>query len=215
MVHNQNRRKGTSITDGSTAIASLWLASPVTLGGNLPYPITDGEHVIGRNDDCQIIIRDVSISRRHAKLLLREGCLSIDDLSSTNGTFVNKKPIQSAAIETGTLLVLGNVRLFIVPAKSAEDVGAWFDDSTTYRNEDFQLDLSSLANELTPTQLAIVQLLVDGKSEVEIARGMHRSQATIHNHVQAVYRRLDVHSLADLLRFVYGKTTEINLTKRI
>lgn len=187
-----------------------WLASPVTLGGNLPFCLVDGEHLIGRDDECDIIVRDVSVSRKHAIVMVSADRFNICDRNSTNGVYLDDERVESANFNRESKLLLGNVRLFVVPGENPEEVESWFEDSETYRQPHAPpIDIGKFADELTPTQLEILKLLLDGKSEIEISRACFRSQATIHNHVQAIYKRLDVHSLAELLRWVYGNTTRI------
>src|SRR5437764_12378082 len=48
---------------------------------------------IGRSPDCDIFLDDVTVSRKHAVLLDRNGAFSIEDLGSLNGTFDNRRRI--------------------------------------------------------------------------------------------------------------------------
>lgn len=48
---------------------------------------------IGRKDDNSVIISDQHISGNHARLIIKNNVLFIEDLNSTNGTFVNDKKI--------------------------------------------------------------------------------------------------------------------------
>jgi class 3 adenylate cyclase len=54
-----------------------------------------GKMVIGRMNDCEIIVDDVSASRRHAELNLNpaKDLVTVTDLNSTNGTFVNRQRV--------------------------------------------------------------------------------------------------------------------------
>ncbi len=188
----------------------IWLASPVTLGGNLPYCLVEGEHLIGRGNECDIIVRDVSVSRKHAIVTVRDGKFAICDHNSTNGVYLNDERVESVDFNKDSKLAIGNVLLFVVPGENPEDVEMWFENSETYRQPNVPpIDIGKLAKDLTPTQLEILKMLLSGKSEIEISRACFRSQATIHNHIQAIYKRLDVHSLAELLHWVYGFTTRI------
>ena len=58
--------------------------------------IREGEYLIGSSPEADIRIADPDryISRRHAKLILREGEIFVVDLDSTNGTFVNGRRIE-------------------------------------------------------------------------------------------------------------------------
>jgi pSer/pThr/pTyr-binding forkhead associated (FHA) protein len=66
---------------------------------------------IGRSPDCGIFLDDVTVSRRHAVLLEREGGYFIEDLGSLNGTYVNRRRIESTQLGDGDELQIGKYRL--------------------------------------------------------------------------------------------------------
>jgi len=66
---------------------------------------------IGRSPDCGVFLDDVTVSRRHAALVERDGRWHIDDLGSLNGTFVNRRRVDSAALEDGDEIQIGKYRL--------------------------------------------------------------------------------------------------------
>jgi hypothetical protein len=67
--------------------------------------------MIGRSPDCDVFLDDVTVSRKHA-LLVREGrTFRIEDQGSLNGTFVNRRRIDSSPIENGDELQIGKYRL--------------------------------------------------------------------------------------------------------
>lgn len=55
-------------------------------------PLDEGENILGRGEECTLVIDATTVSRRHARITVSRGVASIEDLESTNGTFVNKKP---------------------------------------------------------------------------------------------------------------------------
>jgi FHA domain/zinc-ribbon domain len=69
------------------------------------------ETTIGRSPDCGIFLDDVTVSRRHAVLTSRDGMFTIEDQGSLNGTFVNRKRVESAQLEDGDELQIGKYRL--------------------------------------------------------------------------------------------------------
>ncbi len=78
--------------------------------GETFYP--EGEQTtIGRSPDCGIFLDDVTVSRRHAVLVERDGTLHIEDQGSLNGTFLNRRRIESAPLEDGDELQIGKYRL--------------------------------------------------------------------------------------------------------
>ena len=72
---------------------------------------------VGRHPDiCQRVIDDPSVSRRHFRVLLRNGQLCVEDLNSLNGTLVGDyllAPFEAVAVAPGQSLVLGQVALSI------------------------------------------------------------------------------------------------------
>ena len=59
----------------------------------------DSDRLIGRDAECHIVINDRQVSRKHAKLLIRDDCkFFIEDTGSKNGTFVNGDRISGPII---------------------------------------------------------------------------------------------------------------------
>jgi len=72
---------------------------------------TGGRTVIGRSPECEIFLDDVTVSRRHAELAKDGPTFTIRDLGSLNGTFVNKRRIESATLEDDDEVQIGKYRL--------------------------------------------------------------------------------------------------------
>ena len=62
---------------------------------------------IGREEPCEILLQDRSVSRRHAEVYIREGCWWIRDLNSANGTFVDGNKIDRLPLPRPTLIEFG------------------------------------------------------------------------------------------------------------
>ena len=71
----------------------------------------EGETTIGRSPDCGIFLDDVTVSRKHAVVSERDGAFHVEDQGSLNGTFVNRKRVESAQLEDGDELQIGKYRL--------------------------------------------------------------------------------------------------------
>ena len=65
--------------------------------------ILSGEHYLGRLD-CEILLSDPHSSRRHAKLTLIDDEVLLEDLKSSNGTFVNGERIETATLKHGDIV---------------------------------------------------------------------------------------------------------------
>jgi hypothetical protein len=76
--------------------------------------IEDGV-TIGRSRDCDLILYDTYLSTRHARLSNDEGDLSIEDLGSTNGTYVNQELVKGRVhLERGDVVQVGGVLFEVV-----------------------------------------------------------------------------------------------------
>jgi hypothetical protein len=72
----------------------------------------EGERtLIGRSPDCEIFLDDVTVSRKHAVLHKRDDAFVIEDLGSLNGTFLNKRRIESGSLSDNDELQIGKYRL--------------------------------------------------------------------------------------------------------
>jgi pSer/pThr/pTyr-binding forkhead associated (FHA) protein len=82
------------------------------------WPLVDGEYVIGRGDEARVQLAAPGLSRRHARVVVRQGHATLEDLNSKNGTFCNDEPVTSPrALRDGDVIQLGRrVRIdFRVP----------------------------------------------------------------------------------------------------
>ena len=60
------------------------------------YELGD-EMVIGRADRCHLVLDDTYVSQMHARIFARNGSYLLEDLGSTNGTYLNRRRITSPA----------------------------------------------------------------------------------------------------------------------
>jgi hypothetical protein len=67
--------------------------------------------LIGRSPECDIFLDDVTVSRRHAELTRDGSVFTIRDLGSLNGTFVNKRRIESSVLEDDDEVQIGKYRM--------------------------------------------------------------------------------------------------------
>ena len=70
-----------------------------------------GVNRVGRSPDADFPIAHSTVSALHCELELRESGVTVRDLDSTNGTFVNNEPVREAELSAGQTLRLGDVEL--------------------------------------------------------------------------------------------------------
>lgn len=89
----------------ATSAPGRWL---LHISGQAPIALI-GELVLGRDPRADIVVTEQqSVSRRHARLVLVDGRVSITDLRSRNGTFVNGQPVNMAILEPDDVLQFGD-----------------------------------------------------------------------------------------------------------
>jgi two-component system, cell cycle response regulator len=74
--------------------------------------LDDKACTLGRHQDCEVSVRDDGVSRRHAKIELKDGKYVVEDLSSANGTFVQGQKIERHVLRDGDLIQLGPTSVF-------------------------------------------------------------------------------------------------------
>lgn len=79
------------------------------------FPLTDdAEVVIGRGGELDIVLVEDMVSRKHAKITTGAGAIEIQDLGSTNGTFVNGERITRAQLAEGDRVLIGTSILKLI-----------------------------------------------------------------------------------------------------
>ena len=82
----------------------------------LSFKLREGDNFVGRSLDNDIRIEDRTVSRKHAKIVMREGRCFITDLRSRNGTFLNGQKLvaqQPRVLRDGDDIRLGHLVLRI------------------------------------------------------------------------------------------------------
>jgi hypothetical protein len=75
-------------------------------GGEFPLKM-DREIIIGRSSDLDMVLVEDMVSRKHAKITTQGGQIIIQDLGSTNGTFVNGEKIKRVRLREGDRILVG------------------------------------------------------------------------------------------------------------
>jgi hypothetical protein len=92
-----------------TEKACLRVVEGVARGSTL-Y-LTEDNALIGREDQCDIRLLDQSISRKHARIIFQNEEFIIEDLDSTNGTYVNGIRIVKCVLRQNDMIQVGDVKM--------------------------------------------------------------------------------------------------------
>jgi pSer/pThr/pTyr-binding forkhead associated (FHA) protein len=109
------------------------------------FPITpDKQIVIGRSSDLDMVLVEDMVSRKHARIAMQGDQVFIEDLGSTNGTFVNGEKIKRARLKEGDRVLIGTSILKLIAADAAPESST----STT----DAKRELESVAQQRRTSQ---------------------------------------------------------------
>ncbi|MGC1509182.1 FHA domain-containing protein [Ketobacter sp.] len=101
--------------DASEAIASLVADNGET------YPITTFPFVMGRGNECDLVLNGKGVSRRHAEIVFQSGRFVVNDLESLNGIKVNGYKIARVILEENDIIKLGEVALTFYSGSNQEE----------------------------------------------------------------------------------------------
>jgi hypothetical protein len=102
------------VTPSLPARPALWIVLTNTADAGEWFDLHPGEMIIGREEGSEIQLEDQRVSHRHALLRVRDGDITIEDMSSTNGTRVNGADIRhETPIGPGDQIDVGGVELLV------------------------------------------------------------------------------------------------------
>ena len=163
------------------------------------FPVRPGENVVGRTHRCDVRLDHRTVSRRHAVLAVAGSHISVRDLGSTNGTFVNGKRVQSGKVTARDSLRFGDVVLDVLDRPPSGYVAPDECDETPTRMESGSDDFTRLERRLSGPRRRVLRLLLTGITEKEVAGRLDMRENTVHWHAKHIYAESGVHSRAELV----------------
>jgi tetratricopeptide (TPR) repeat protein len=128
------------------------------------FPVSGDSLVLGRGLDCDLILSDASVSRRHFRLDMTEHGYRLVDLGSGNGTKVNRKRVPTFDLTDGTMIEVGQTTLkWLQP-------GAVASDTPADTSEDDDPDRTRVSN------LAAIDILPEWEKGASTAKGSSADQ---------------------------------------
>jgi DNA-binding CsgD family transcriptional regulator len=157
-----------------------------------------GRTRIGREGSLELCLDEDGVSRRHGEIHVDEhGLVSIVDLDSTNGTFVNGARAARMPLREGDSI----------------QIGSQIELRFGYRTRDELVskpavpEAASQAGAVKPSPLTareteVAQLLAEGHSNDGVAAHLGISSRTVGKHASNIYRKLQIHTRAELTRWI-------------
>ncbi len=76
-------------------------------------PLKTGKLVIGRRPDCDVQIPDLLVSRQHCRVSQNDQSVFVQDLSTPNGTYVNRERIEKVELAPGDVIAVGSIQFTV------------------------------------------------------------------------------------------------------
>jgi hypothetical protein len=90
-------------------------------GGEFPIA-SDKQILVGRSSDLDMVLVEDMVSRKHARISMQGDQIWIEDLGSTNGTFVNGEKIKRGRLKEGDRVLIGTSILKLLASDAPRDV---------------------------------------------------------------------------------------------
>ena len=170
--------------------------------------LTSGEFIIGRDPTCNLPLDSGDVSRRHSRIIVDGGHVSIEDMDSSNGTFVNSSPIDGRyeLKHMDVVQIGGNVIVFNNADSSTGLDTADFARKTGMRTSEYYTpDFMSLMIKRIEANIkkvfkgkdevirnVLVCLFADGHLLIEDIPGVGKSMIaqTLAKSIQGTYKRI-------------------------
>ncbi len=92
----------------------MWILRSSEADGGFMFRLPNGAaRTVGRAQRADFILDAPLVSRVHCRIIAGAANLAVEDLSSTNGTFVNDRRVEKSALATGDRLRIGRVELTV------------------------------------------------------------------------------------------------------
>ncbi|HSN82130.1 MAG TPA: DUF4388 domain-containing protein [Polyangiales bacterium] len=149
--------RGELVIEGLTLPLALRFISGKYQGGEFPLPEA-GEIVIGRSSELDMVLVEDMVSRRHAKISVHHGDVYLEDLGSTNGSFVNGEKITRTKLAEGDRILIGTSIIKVVASdgsSSVQDAQAKMDAAASARPSAAKTMTGSIAEVALPDLLQL------------------------------------------------------------
>lgn len=162
----------------------------LTIDNNdVQIPIPNDRCIIGRNADCDVRLPDAAVSNHHVEIVRIKGRCFIEDLSSTNGTYLNERRVMRSEIHDGDVIEVGRQRLKVFLQLDEQDDAAGESTAMTIAQQDAGSNTEHTHEQPSVQSALLKNPLSSPSRRSSIVRAVARS--TVSDETQRAVRQLE------------------------
>jgi DNA-binding CsgD family transcriptional regulator len=209
-------------SSGSGTLRAVNGGSFALRSGGEAIELSAGSVTVGRASDCGLQLEGGMVSRHHARLRQTEDGLVVEDLGSRNGVLVNQRKIDGPTLLVhGDELGIGLQSFEVVDARQlrrSEHLSTLPPASSPFAVSDVaayqQETLVARVDVLSPREREVLELIVLGHTQKEMAERLHVSVKTIETHRTHIAEKLGCRTRAELVSYAISAGVLSRLTAR-
>ncbi len=157
------------------------------------FEFAEGTTSIGRDASNDIQLHDTEVSRRHAQIFASKDVYTVSDLNSSNGSFVNGRPVEAHRLESGDHVQIGRTLMLFTQPPGAPDVD--LSDKVAISSDKTFGDQSHIVHSVTHEESShFFELSPQGEQSAWLARARSNLQV-MYRAALAVSQTLDIDKL--------------------
>ncbi len=180
--------RGTQVAPGGTLVTDVLSGTPcvrrlrVTATGvgadGASAELEVGSLLVGGHKDCDLVIQDPLVSRRHLEIALVADGVRLRDLDSRNGTFIGEHRVAQAIVAPGTEVVVGDTVLTLEALDTPIDLGEGPEQlGELLARSSSMKRLFSLLSRVAPSDVTVLLEGETGVGKDVLARTLHAESA--------------------------------------
>lgn len=169
--------------------------------------LSHGDFSVGRSQECGLPLDDEKVSRRHALFHVAADELTIEDLESRNGVFVNGERVTARhRLHHGDVILIGKQEIHVIEEGERQRRADMPTVSSPEESEELKRELAGAGaaealDRLSRREQEVLRLLALGHTHKEIAQQLGVSVKTVETYRARVADKLELRSRADLVRY--------------
>jgi pSer/pThr/pTyr-binding forkhead associated (FHA) protein len=112
-VEEARALRGREAAAGLPGLSGFALVVASGPGRGRHFLLDEGAHEAGRNPEALVFLDDITVSRHHASFAVADDRLTVRDLGSTNGTYVNGQRVEATELHSGDEVIVGRFHLVV------------------------------------------------------------------------------------------------------